>query len=240
MNEKKEIESQLQGESQRVLQELLSEKKEKSDEIIEGAILEFRSGSGGEEAYLFSQELSTVYKSFLEGKGYKVKEDEDYTDKKMSKLTVAGETAYDLMLCEAGVHKVIRIPKTESKGRLHSSTAVLVVLPQVPFNFELNMKELDIEFTTSQGPGGQHVNKTESACRITHIPTGIQVCIQKYRVQHQNKLEALNIIKQKIYQVEREKKMEQEMKHRQGQVLTGDRSEKIRTYNFQQDRITDH
>ena len=204
-----------------------------------GAIIEFRGGCGGQESSIFGAEMKEIFKAFLRSKGIQVSEQSD-PHSKILKLKAVGSKAYNYIRHESGVHKVIRVPETETKGRLHSSTITLLVLPDVPFNFSLLKSDLKIEFTTAQGPGGQHVNKTESACRITHIPSEISVLIQEYRNQHQNKAKALDFIKEKVYQFEFQKKMEADFAHRKTKMGTGDRSEKIRTYNFQQDRITDH
>ena len=205
-----------------------------------GAIIEFKAGCGGQESSIFASEMKTFFQSFIRSKGFPVTDESDDSSNKVPKIKVSGSSAYNYLKHESGVHKVIRVPETETKGRLHSSTITILILPDVPFNFNLDEKELKIEYTRSQGPGGQHVNKTESACRITHEPTGESVLIQEYRTQHQNKAKALEIIKEKIYQNEFNKKLQKDFENRKSKMGTGDRSEKIRTYNFQQDRITDH
>ena len=145
-----------------------------------------------------------------------------------------------MLKCEAGVHKVIRVPETESKGRLHSSTISMVVMPVVPFTFEVDPKDIKYQFTKSSGPGGQGVNKIESACRAIHVPTGLAVFIQEERSQDANKRRATELLKQKLFEIEYKKANEEEQSRRKSQVTTMDRSEKIRTYNYPQDRITDH
>lgn len=208
---------------------------------IEGAKLEFRAGVGGAEALLFADEMSHYYSNYLIHKGYKI---EFLTGQALGGKVVSfkakGEGVYKLMIHESGVHKVIRVPETERQGRLHSSTISLVVLPDVPFEFKLNEKELRYDYMRAQGPGGQHVNKTESACRITHVPTGLAVLIQEDRSQAKNRELAFEIIREKLYQLEFDKKMGDEMEKRKTQIGSGDRSDKIRTFNFPQDRITDH
>lgn len=203
-----------------------------------GAVIELRGACGGTESQLFAEEMKEYFESFIRSKGYAVSS--SYDEAKALRLKVSGNTAYNYIRFEAGVHKVIRVPETESRGRLHSSTIIITILPEVPFNFELNQKELKIEYTRAQGPGGQHVNKTESACKITHEPTGLTVSIQESRYQYQNKEKALEIIKQRVFQYEFDKKKGEDLELRKSQSTSGDRSEKIRTYNFQQDRITDH
>jgi peptide chain release factor 1 len=203
-----------------------------------GAILEFRGACGGQESFLFASEMKEIFQSFLQSKGFSCSTTSD--ENKTIILKASGNDVYNYIRHEAGVHKVIRVPETEARGRLHSSTMILMILPEVPFNYDLDEKELKIEYTRAQGPGGQHVNKTESACRIVHEPSGVTVSIQEYRNQHQNKAKALEIIKEKVFQYEFNKKKMKDAEKRKNLNFTGDRSEKIRTYNFQQDRITDH
>lgn len=210
------------------------------DDSVEGAIVEFRAGVGGDESTIFAEEMCSFYTTFLGSKGYSVQRKEVASSSKTISFKVNGNIAYKEIKCESGVHKVIRVPETETKGRLHSSTISLVVLPDVPFEFNLNEKELKLEYCRSQGPGGQHVNKTESACRVTHISTGIQVLIQDFREQHKNKMRAIEVLRDKLYLLEFEKKRQEEKRSRKSQIGSGDRSDKIRTFNFQQDRITDH
>lgn len=145
-----------------------------------------------------------------------------------------------MLKCESGVHKVIRVPETEAKGRLHSSTISMIVMPVVPFSFEVDPKDIKYQFTRSSGPGGQGVNKIESACRAIHVPTGLMVFIQEERSQDANKKRATDLLKQKVFEIEYKKAMDEEQSKRKSQVTTLDRSEKIRTYNYPQDRITDH
>ena len=187
-----------------------------------------------------------MYQSFASMMGWKcsisnaVKESGVSKGYKQLDLRIQGELCHKMMKCEAGVHKVIRVPQTEAKGRLHSSTISLVVMPVVPFNFQLDPKDIKYQFTRSSGPGGQGVNKIESACRAIHIPTGLAVFIQEERSQDSNKRRATEILKQRLFEMEYKKALDQEKSQRKSQVTTMDRSEKIRTYNYPQDRITDH
>ena len=239
--EKKEIETAIAEEIERIEDEVIDDYEKDEDSEIDSVILEFRGGAGGEESYLFAEEMMNVYNGYLISKGYSVQSNDKVgsTSKSLS-FKAHGNGVYSFIKSESGVHKVIRVPATEAKGRLHSSTISLVVLPSVPFEFVLNDKEVRYEYCRAQGPGGQHVNKTESACRATHIPTGVSVFIQDNREQHKNKLRATEVLRDKIYQIEFQKKKESEKADRKSQIGSGDRSDKIRTYNFQQDRITDH
>lgn len=239
-SEKAELLQTLKREIDRLELAVMQDQFKSIDDSVDGAIIELRGGVGGEESYLFAEEMCQFYSNFLALKGYSVQRKDVASNSKSLSFKVNGNAAYREMKCEAGVHKVIRVPETETKGRLHSSTISLVVLPDTPFEFNINEKELKFEFCRSQGPGGQHVNKTESACRVTHLPTGIAVLIQDQREQHKNKMRALEVLREKLYQLEFEKKREEEKKSRKTQIGSGDRSDKIRTFNFQQDRITDH
>lgn len=231
----------LDNEYQRVLPQAVEVTFSTEIDRIEGARLEFRAGVGGSEALLFADEMSEYYSSYLANKGYRIEViSTGQHGGKVVAFKAKGEGVYKHIIHECGVHKVIRVPETETKGRLHSSTISIVVLPDVPFEFKLIDKELRYEYMRAQGPGGQHVNKTESACRVTHIPTGITVMMQDDRSQANNKKMATELIRDKLYQLEFDKKMGEEMAKRKTQIGSGDRSDKIRTYNFPQDRITDH
>jgi len=198
-------------------------------------IIEIRAGAGGDEAALFAADLFRMYTKFAEKQGWKVKILNANT------LQISGTNAYELLKQEGGVHRVQRIPETEKSGRIHTSTASVAVLPQIEqAQIEIKPSDLKIDTYRASGPGGQYVNKVETAVRITHLPSGIVVSSQNERSQGANKENAMNILRSKVYSL----KMEQEIKkigqERKAQIGTADRAEKIRTYNFPQDRITDH
>lgn len=155
-------------------------------------------------------------------------------------LSVKGENVYKHLKHESGVHKVQRVPETEKAGRIHSSTAIVVVMPEVPRDFTMDLKDIRFDYMRAGGPGGQHVNKTDSACRATHTPTGICAVSQEYREQQKNKDSALNALRQKLYQVFAEASLAEDSQARKDQIGTGNLGEKIRTYNWPNNRITDH
>jgi peptide chain release factor 1 len=240
-NELQETTQVINEEHDRILNEVVETIYVEETDKIDSAIMEFRGGVGGAESTLFAIEMADYYRHYMAAKGYHVvEENSSQSTSKVIRYKIKGEKVYAIMICESGIHKVIRVPETESKGRLHSSTISIVVLPDVPMEFKLNEKELRIDYMRAQGPGGQHVNKTESACRITHMPSGVSVLIQEDRSQAKNRARAMEIIREKLYQIEFEKREEEQKLKRKGQIGTGDRSDKIRTYNFPQDRITDH
>ncbi len=208
-------------------------------------IVEVRAGTGGDEAALFAGELSRSYILFAGEEWYKV----EITEKTEGEaggvreivFEVRGQWAYSRFKYESGVHRVQRIPETENKGRVHTSAITVAVLPEAEeFDVELREEDLEIKATKSSGAGGQHVNTTDSAIHMTHIPTGISVFCQDGRSQHKNKDKAYQILRAKIFAVEEEKRAKELGEERLAQVGSGDRSEKIRTYNYPQDRITDH
>lgn len=208
-------------------------------------ILEIRAGTGGEEASLFAADLFRMYKRYSESKGWQL-ELLSYTESnnggfKEVIAMVRGTNVYSYLKNESGVHRVQRVPATESSGRIHTSAASVVVLPEMEdVNIEVKNEDLRIDVFRAGGAGGQHVNKTESAVRITHIPTGIVVSCQDTKSQQQNKLKAMIVLKSKLFDLQQKESMEQNKNLRQSSIGSGDRSAKIKTYNFAENRLTDH
>jgi len=209
------------------------------------AVLEIRAGTGGDEAGLFAMDLYKMYTRYADSKGWRVTEtffsENSAGGIKTAILSLKGSRAYEVLKNESGVHRVQRVPVTESGGRIHTSTATVAVLP-VFKNIQLDIRpeDLEMEFFRSGGAGGQNVNKVSTAVRLKHIPTGVVVECQEERTQGKNREKAMNILSTKLFEMMRKQKVEELSEIRLSQVGTGDRSEKIRTYNFPQDRITDH
>ena len=208
-------------------------------------IVEIRGGAGGEEASLFAGVLYRMYSMYGETKGWKAEilnsNPTELGGYKEISFMIEGEGAYSRLKFESGVHRVQRVPETESQGRIHTSTVTVAVLPEAEeVDIEINPADLQIDTYRSGGAGGQHVNKTESAIRITHLPTGTVVECQDERSQHKNKDRAMKILRSKILEAEREKQHDAIAGERRAQVGTGDRSERIRTYNYPQGRVSDH
>jgi peptide chain release factor 1 len=212
---------------------------------INTIILEIRAGAGGDEASIFAGDLARMYKKFAERQGWKTKELDASpgvrAGYKSYSARISGSGVYETLKNESGVHRVQRVPETEAKGRVHTSTASVAVLPEVEAKeVEINPSDLEVSFFRSSGPGGQNVNKVETAVRIRHIPTGVVVSSQAGRSQHSNREQAMTMLRAKLYEHEKTTTNSEVSGMRNNQIGNADRSEKIRTYNFPQDRITDH
>ena len=217
----------------------------KDEADAKNAILEVRAGTGGEEAALFAASLFRMYERYATRKGWKF-EVVDLSETglggfKEAIAEISGRNVFARMKFESGVHRVQRVPETEANGRVHTSAATVAVMPEAEdVDIEINPDDLRIETMRSQGSGGQHVNKTESAVRITHLPTGFFVKCQENKSQHKNRDRAMSILKARLYDVQRQALDAKRSADRKSQVGSGDRSERIRTYNFPQGRVTDH
>lgn len=217
--------------------------KDKADN--KNAIVEIRAGTGGEEAALFALELFQMYQGYVSTMGWKMEILEaSYSDLgglKEIVASVTGHSVFSYLKFESGVHRVQRVPKTESGGRIHTSAATVAVLPEAEdIDVEIRDSDLRIDTFRSQGAGGQHVNTTDSAVRLTHHPTGIVVSMQDEKSQHKNKAKAMKVLMSRILDMERQKQASEIAQERKMQVGSGDRSERIRTYNYPQGRVTDH
>ncbi len=226
------------------VQDILDKDKEEVEQANE-IVLEVRAGAGGDEASLFAWELAHMYEKFCEEKGFQWKtnyeQKSDASGYKEASFEVKGKGVYELLRYETGVHRVQRVPATEKNGRVHTSTASVAVLPiRKKVNFVINPADIEMEYSRSGGKGGQNVNKVETAVRLIHKPTGIDVRSTNERSQLANKEKAMGILSAKLQQLEEEKEAAKYAGERKDQIGTGDRSEKIRTYNYSQDRLTDH
>ena len=207
--------------------------------------MEIRGGAGGEEAALFAHSLQRMYTMYAESRGWQVEvlsiNETELGGVKEVSFSVEGDGVYSYMKFESGVHRVQRVPETETQGRVHTSTVTVAVMPEAEeVDVQINPADLKIDTFRASGAGGQHINKTSSAIRVTHLPTGMVVECQDERSQHKNKDKALKVLRSRLLEQEQQKQTQEIAENRRSQVGTGDRSQRIRTYNYPQGRVTDH